>query len=210
MAAMHGDYGLLLAANLHDDVGIGPWENKFDYMSSLMGWQDKTKPVPFTMCTNTTYTFGVEDEVLGSLEDGRIGGKAGEGGMDFWWIDWQQGGNHGGCAGLKQNPTIWTNKIRCTDAKRRAVGAALAAGASAAEAAAVDVGRNMVLARWGGMGSHRYQVGRRAATRCSLPTSTVSFFYLLTTPSLARSSTCSHGYLAPHRDHHTRWGSPAT
>jgi hypothetical protein len=164
MAAMHEDYGLLLAANLHDDVGIGPWENKFDYMSTLMGWEDKTKPVPFTMCTNTTYTFGVEDEVLGSLEDGRIGGKAGEGGMDFWWIDWQQGGNHGGCAGLKQNPTIWTNKIRCTDAKRRAVGAALAAGASAAEAAAVDVGRNMVLARWGGMGSHRYQVRLLLAT----------------------------------------------
>ena len=67
--------------------------------------------------------------------------------------------HHGGCAGLKQNPTIWTNKIRCTDAKRRAVSAARAAGQSSAAAAATDVGRNMVLARWGGMGSHRYQVG---------------------------------------------------
>ncbi len=29
-------------------------------------------------------------------------------GMDFWWIDWQQGGTGGGCTGLKQNPTIWS------------------------------------------------------------------------------------------------------
>ncbi len=51
--------------------------------------------------------------MLGSLESARMGGLLPDGGMDFWWIDWQQGGNHGGCAGLKQNPTIWTNKIRC-------------------------------------------------------------------------------------------------
>ena len=34
--------------------------------------------------------------------------------FDFWWIDWQQGGTQGGCAGEKQNPTIWTDKIRVT------------------------------------------------------------------------------------------------
>ena len=78
MASMH-DAGLLLAANLHDDVGIGPWENKYDYMAKLMGWTDATKPVPFTMCVNKTYTFGVEDEVLGSLESSRLGGKLADG-----------------------------------------------------------------------------------------------------------------------------------
>jgi hypothetical protein len=63
----------------------------------------------------------VEDIVLGVLEDARIGGTVGGSGvgMDFWWIDWQQGGDKGGCTGGSQNPTIWTNKIRCTDAKRR-------------------------------------------------------------------------------------------
>ena len=66
-------------------------------MAKLMGWTDATKPVPFTMCVNETYTHGVEDEVLGSLESARLGGKLPDGGMDFWWIDWQQGGNHGGC-----------------------------------------------------------------------------------------------------------------
>ena len=159
MAAMHAE-GLLLAANLHDDVGIGTWENKYEYMRALMGTANGTN-VPFTMCTNTTYTFGVEDVVLGELESARIGGAAAGGGMDFWWIDWQQGGDHGGCAGLKQNPTIWTNKIRCTDAARRAATTRGTAAAAARRAAAPPppTGRNMVLARWGGMGSHRYQVG---------------------------------------------------
>ena len=59
--------GLYLSANLHDDVGIGPWENKYDHMRQLMGTPNGTN-VPFSMCTNTTYTFGVEDVVLGSRE----------------------------------------------------------------------------------------------------------------------------------------------
>lgn len=44
--------------------------------------------------------------------------------------------------GNKQNPTIWLAHLRCTD--RHRVG---------------DDTRAMVLARWGGMGHHRYQVG---------------------------------------------------
>jgi hypothetical protein len=44
--------------------------------------------------------------------------------------------------GGKQNPTIWLDHLRCTD--RHRVG---------------DNKRGMVLARWGGLGTHRYQVG---------------------------------------------------
>jgi len=68
--------------------------------------------------------------------------------MDFWWIDWQQGGDAGGCAeGVDAaNPTIWLNKLRLTDKARRA---------ESGEASK----RSMVLARWGGLGNHRYQVG---------------------------------------------------
>lgn len=44
--------------------------------------------------------------------------------------------------GGKQNPTFWLNHLRCTD--RHRVG---------------DNRRGLVLARWGGMGMHRYQVG---------------------------------------------------
>ena len=60
---------------------------------------------------------------------------------------WQQGGTQGGAAGGKQNPTIMTNKLRVTDPKRQR-GGAYGTGR-----------RGMVLARWGGLGSHRYPVG---------------------------------------------------
>ena len=63
-------------------------------------------------------------------------------GVDFAWIDWQQGGTQGGCAGEANNPTILLNHLRSTDNLR--AGNAL---------------RGMILARWGGMGTHRYQVG---------------------------------------------------
>jgi alpha-glucosidase (family GH31 glycosyl hydrolase) len=62
--------------------------------------------------------------------------------MDFWWTDWQQGGTEGGCAGGKQNPTIWTDKQRATEHLRRGENV-----------------RGINLARFGGLGSHRYQVG---------------------------------------------------
>ena len=71
-------------------------------------------------------------------------------GMDFWWIDWQQGENNHGVPGGKFNPTIWTDKMRCTNPKRQAI----AAGKSKSETK-----RGMVLARFGGLGNHRYQVG---------------------------------------------------
>jgi hypothetical protein len=44
--------------------------------------------------------------------------------------------------GDKQNPTQWLNHLRCTDRHRTG-----------------DETRGLVLARWGGMGGHRYQVG---------------------------------------------------
>ena len=47
---------------------------------------------------NESHAYGLEDIVLKAVEDM---------GMDFWWIDWQQGGQVAGCTGDKQNPTIW-------------------------------------------------------------------------------------------------------
>ena len=85
----------------------------------------KTTVIPFSM-VNKTYVYALEDIVLGNVS---------QAGMDFWWIDYQQGGTQGGCQGLKQNPTIWTDKIRHTDPKRQGVDK-----------------RGLVLARWGGLG----------------------------------------------------------
>ena len=88
--------------------------------------------VPFNLL-NKTWAYALEDTVLYPLE---------QGGLDFWWIDWQQGQFGGGCAGGQQNPRFWTDHLRVTDAARRG-----------------SDKRGMVLARWGGLGNHRYQVG---------------------------------------------------
>lgn len=65
-----------------------------------------------------------------------------EQGVDFWWIDWQQGGWAGGATGYAQNPTIMLSQVRATDNIRNGVNQ-----------------RGIVLARWGGLGNHRYQNG---------------------------------------------------
>lgn len=54
--------------------------------------------------------------------------------------------------GLKQNPTIWLDKVRNTDKKRRSI----------QQTGTFDnrkLKRSYDLARWGGLGNHRYQVG---------------------------------------------------
>jgi len=125
--------GLITLANLHDDNGVVVGEAQHQAMVKMMNLPADTKDIPFSICNSSRYAKALEDGVLLPLE---------KTGLDYWWIDWQQGGNHGGCAGLKQNPTIWTNKLRHTDHVRRG-----------------DSKRGLVLARWGGVGSHRYQVG---------------------------------------------------
>jgi alpha-glucosidase (family GH31 glycosyl hydrolase) len=125
--------GLHVAANLHDASGVGAWEDKYAEMCAAVG-QDPSqgKAVPFSI-VNKSHAYALEDIVVKAVVDQ---------GMDFWWIDWQQGGKQGGAAGGKQNPTVMTDKLRCTNRKRQ--------GSNV---------RGLTLARWGGLGNHRYQVG---------------------------------------------------
>jgi len=132
MAYLHA-LGLPITLNLHDASGVNNWDAMFPELIQYLGLPADSKTVPFNI-VNATVAYAVEDIVLGDLLYNKH--------VDFWWIDWQQGGSQGGMTGDKQNPTIWLNHIRCTD--RHRVG---------------DNGRAMVLARWGGLGAHRYQVG---------------------------------------------------
>lgn len=124
--------GLGVALNLHDATGVNEWEDAFGALARFLRLPNGTAAVPLNL-VNATIAYAVEDIVLGSL----LGM-----GVDFFWPDWQQGGAAGGLTGRKQNPTMWLNHLRCTD--RHRVG---------------DDTRAMVLARWGGLGGHRYQVG---------------------------------------------------
>ena len=125
--------GLAVTLNLHDASGVNHWDAMFKPLIDYLGMPADSKKVPMNL-VNSTVAYAVEDIVLGDLIKNKN--------IAFWWIDWQQGGNAGGMTYHKQNPTIWLAHLRCTD--RHRVG---------------DPTRGMVLARWGGMGHHRYQVG---------------------------------------------------
>eukprot|EP00042_Codosiga_hollandica_P032126 m.200668 g.200668 ORF g.200668 m.200668 type:complete len:1028 (+) comp53818_c0_seq1:262-3345(+) len=132
MASLHA-LGLHMAANIHDADGVGSWETSYSQMAQAVGINPASgQTVPFNL-VNSTFAYSLEDLVLKPVLDQ---------GMDFWWIDWQQGGQQAGMTGLKQNPTIWTDHLRSTDHQRRGENV-----------------RGLVLARWGGLGNHRYQVG---------------------------------------------------
>eukprot|EP00823_Brevimastigomonas_motovehiculus_P005518 TRINITY_DN4082_c0_g1_i1.p1 TRINITY_DN4082_c0_g1~~TRINITY_DN4082_c0_g1_i1.p1 ORF type:complete len:921 (+),score=210.99 TRINITY_DN4082_c0_g1_i1:343-2763(+) len=132
MSFVH-DNNLIVGLNIHDADGVGSNEEQHDAMARVLGLDPKTcGTIPFNMM-NTSYAYALEDVVLLALE---------KSGVDLFWIDWQQGGKKGGLAGDKQNPTIWTDRLRATDHLRRGVNK-----------------RGFTLARWGGLGNHRYQVG---------------------------------------------------
>jgi alpha-glucosidase (family GH31 glycosyl hydrolase) len=125
--------GLRFAANLHDADGINSWEDQFQAACKALDFNSSASSIPFSV-VDEKYATTLEDVVLKPLEDD---------GIDFWWIDWQQGeSGPGGSTGGKMNPTMFTNKLRSTDHKRRGENV-----------------RPLVLARFGGLGNHRYQVG---------------------------------------------------
>ncbi|CAB9499897.1 Neutral alpha-glucosidase C [Seminavis robusta] len=131
---------LAVTLNLHDAAGVYPFEDKYSEMCRATGCQEGY-PVPFSV-VNQTIAYALEDQVMQPLE--KISG------IDFWWIDWQQGEKGpGGAAGGKQNPTIWTAHIKSTNANRRR---------QQQNQQQDETVRNMVLARWGGLGGHRYPV----------------------------------------------------
>jgi len=132
--------GLAVTLNLHDANGVHPWEERFQDMCRAIGGGtcDDGGVIPFSI-VNQTIAYALEDTVLQPLEHV---------GVDFWWLDWQQGEKgKGGAAGGKQNPTIWTAHVRSTNVNRRRV-----------EGEQEEIPRSMVLARWGGLGAHRYPV----------------------------------------------------
>ncbi len=60
-----------------------------------------------------------------------------EQGVDFWWVDWQQGDS----TELKNlDPLPWLNHLHFRDSTRRGT-------------------RPMLYSRWGGLGNHRYPIG---------------------------------------------------
>lgn len=93
-------------------------------------------PVPFRM-SQQAWADAYFNSVIHPLEAQ---------GIDFWWLDWQQWKESKYLEGLSN--TFWLNYTFFNDKVRRNTGTP-----------AADAPRPMTYHRWGGLGSHRYQIG---------------------------------------------------
>lgn len=119
---------LKVTLNLHPADGVRPFDDMYDEMCEAVG-QDKSvqKPIEFDL-TDNTFINAYFDVLHHPYEDE---------GVDFWWIDWQQG-TKSKSTGL--DPLWLLNHYHYLDSGR-------------------DGKRPMILSRYAGLGSHRYPLG---------------------------------------------------
>ena len=167
---LHG-MGYKTSLNLHPASGIGPYEDCYSRMvgdytsrtsdydgppgyvypeggytftgnSSPSGRAGYHAPVPFRM-DQMEWADAYFASVIHPLE---------RQGVDFWWLDWQQWKESRYVSGLSN--TFWLNYTFFQDKVRRSAYEGLSAA------------RPLIYHRWGGLGSHRYQLGFSGDTYC--------------------------------------------
>ena len=120
---------LKVALNLHPASGIQPYESVYESFTKDYGWNEPGKPVPFHM-DEQKWADSYIKTVLAPMEDM---------GVDFWWLDWQQWMISKFTPELSN--TFWLNHTFFTHAQERDPSI-----------------RPFIYHRWGGLGSHRYQL----------------------------------------------------
>ncbi len=134
------ELGLKTALNLHPASGIHPHEDQYEDMARAMGVDPKTKdPIPFDIA-DPQFTQAYLDILHHPLE---------EMGVDFWWMDWQQG-TQSTLEGL--DPLFWLNHLHFYDLARD------------------GKKRPFIFSRWAGLGGHRYPIGFSGDTYTSWQT----------------------------------------
>lgn len=123
------DQGLKVAANLHDASGVQSFEECYEDMAKANGINPQSGQTVAANFTDKAYMTSLDDLCWRRLP------------FDIPWIDWQQGGETGVYI-HNVNPTMWLNHARATNNIRWG-----------------ENKRSMNLARYGGMGNHRYQAG---------------------------------------------------
>ncbi len=120
--------GMLVTLNLHPAKGVRKFETQYPAMCEAMGVDPSSgKPIEFDF-TDENFINAYFDKLHRPLE---------KDGVDFWWIDWQQGKK----SKLKGYDPLWAlNHYHTLDN-------------------AIDNKRPMVLSRYAKLGSHRYPVG---------------------------------------------------
>lgn len=117
-----------VSLNLHPAEGIYAHEDTYTEMAKAMGVDYKNEEKVAFDIANPKFVEAYFEHMLHPLE---------EGGVDFWWMDWQQG-NTSKVEGL--DPLWMLNHYHYLDNAR-------------------DGKRPMAFSRYSGVGSHRYPVG---------------------------------------------------
>lgn len=121
---------LKIALNLHPADGVQPHEADYAEMAAALGIDPSTRqPVEFAI-ENPDFARAYL-EILHHRKEQREG-------IDFWWMDWQQG-TRSGMQGL--DPLWWLNHLHFYDLGRD------------------GRKRPFIFSRWGGLGNHRYPIG---------------------------------------------------
>ena len=120
--------GYKITLNVHPADGVRAFEDSYKEFAEFMGVNIKNEdPVLFDIA-DKKFREGYFKYVHHKLE---------KQGVDFWWIDWQQGEN----SGKKGLDPLWLlNHLHYKDIQR-------------------DKRRGLILSRYAGVGSHRYPLG---------------------------------------------------
>jgi hypothetical protein len=120
--------GLHTTLNLHPAEGVQAFEEAYPAVARALGRDPATAdPIPFQI-GDPQFARAYFELLHHPLEAQ---------GVDFWWIDWQQG-RTSDVDGL--DPLPWLNHLHFVDSARRDE-------------------RPLIFSRWGGLGNHRYPVG---------------------------------------------------
>jgi hypothetical protein len=132
------DKGLRTTLNLHPAQGIQPFEEVYPRFARAMGVDPEAgEGIPFHI-TDKRFVKPYFELIHHAME---------EEGVDFWWMDWQQG-ESSEMKGV--DPMPWINHLHFSDSRRRGK-------------------RSMLYSRWGGLGNHRYPIGFSGDTYVGWP-----------------------------------------
>jgi len=120
--------GVHACLNLHPADGVNPHEDAHPRMAEHMGVDPASGKIDFDI-TDQRFIEGYFRHLHHPLE---------EDGVDFWWMDWQQG-TQTSMPGL--DPLWYLNHLHARDLARD------------------GNKRPLAFSRWGGWGSHRYPIG---------------------------------------------------
>ncbi len=156
LAELHA-LGLKVALNLHPADGVWPHEAAYTEFACALG-QDPAAGAPIA--------FAITEPAFAQAYFAILHHPHEAAGVDFWWIDWQQGRRTRDSA---LDPLWWLNHLHFHDLGRD------------------GQRRPFTFSRWGGLGGHRYPVGFSGDTVISWRSLAFQPYFTATAANVAAS-----------------------